>query len=581
LKTSHKHTLSVFGLVCLLAAGAYALVRTPFAGRDAAQPLPGARMLVQVGGNEVPFTLDPDDTGMSQPQVGQSAAAVSFDGDLRDLPQTGPEEKTLGVEFDRAGYDGADPDFVDPVLQSASGGGIPGPAANFAGLDLANWGAGWPPDTNGDIGPNHYIQTVNTSIGIYNRAGTQLAAFTFNTFFPDTPSLAACSASNDGDPIVLYDDVSGRWIITDFAWTDIQNGPYYECIAVSKTADPVAGGWWYYALDTYNPSGFETQRNLNDYPKLGVWHDGIYMTANMFDCTAAGCAAATYEGVKIWALNRSELINGLPLNYQYGNLGTAYFSLLPSHARGSAIPPAGTPNYLGELFSTTLLHTWKLSINWNHPGNSSLTGPVNTAIAAFSLASSVPQPAGPNVDSLSDRLMAQFQYTRVNGVPALWVTHSVSTSGRAAIRWYEFRNLGGTPSVYQQGTFSPDATHRWMGAVGVDKFGNMAVVYSASSSSVHPGIRYTGRQWSDALGVLDSGEATLVNGSGSQTAGGFGRWGDYAGMSIDPVDSCTFWFTTEYYNVTGTNWQTRIGSFSFPNCSNPAVEIYLPVTTRD
>jgi hypothetical protein len=117
-----------------------------------------------------------------------------------------------------------------------------------------------------------------------------------------------------------------------------------------------------------------------------------------------------------------------------------------------------------------------------------------------------------------------------------------------------------------------------MGAVGVDKFGNMAVVYSASSSGLHPQIRYAGRLWTDPLGALGQGETSLINGTGSQT--GFSRWGDYAGMAIDPVDSCTFWFTTEYYNATGTNWQTRIGAFSFPGCSNPSVEIYLPIIDR-
>ncbi|HUF37131.1 MAG TPA: hypothetical protein VMN57_01300 [Anaerolineales bacterium] len=511
--------------------------------------LPGSETVVQ-------FTRDPDDTTITQPQWGEPVAAFSMDTDLRSLPQIGPAEKTLGIEFEPAGIEATDPNYVDPVLQeTAPGLAIPGPAVSFAGLDLSTWGAGWPPDTNGDIGPDHYIQTVNTSLGIYSRTGTQLAAFTFDSFFSGTGT--PCDNDNNGDPIVLYDDVSGRWIITDFAWSNLDNGPYYECIAVSKTADPVSGGWWLYGLLAHTSF-------LNDYPKLGVWHDGIYMTANLFDCMF-NCGFASYQGVRIWALNRDDMIGGQPLNYQFATLGTAYFSLLPANARGAGMPAPGTPNYLGELLNSNTFRTLKLSIDWNNASNSTLTGPFSTTIASYSNASSVPQPNGQSLDSLAGRLMAQLQYSEVSGTGALWVTHSVSTSSRAAIRWYEFRNLGGTPSVFQQGTFSPDATHRWMGAVGVDDQGNMAVVYSASSSSVHPQIRYTGRLSGDPLGLLSQGEATLIAGTGSQT--NFSRWGDYAGMALDPVDGCTFWFTTEYYISTGTNWQTRIGSFSFPGCS--------------
>jgi hypothetical protein len=584
MKRLSARNLSIISLVLILAAGAFAIVRTPFAGWQFGKTLPSARMLSPAGGGEVPFTYDPEDTGATQTQAGQPVVAVSFDRDLRDLPQIGPEEKTLGVEFKPAGYNGADPDFVDPVLQQGGpNGGIPAPDQNFAGLDLATWGAGWPPDTNGDIGYGHYIQTVNTSIGIYDRTGVEVAAFTFDTFFTGTGT--ACDADNNGDPIVLFDDVAGRWIITDFAWSDLMSGPYFECIAVSKTSDPISGGWWFYALNSFDPGDPGAPLHyLNDYPKLGVWHDGIYLTANMFDCLNASCSSAQYKGVKIWALNRDDLIAGAPLNYQYANLGAAYYSLLPAHARGDHMPPAGTPNYLSaiDFFASDDFRTWKWSIDWDTPANTTLTGPLLTTVAAYTPIGDIPQAAGEMVDSLADRLMAQLQYTRVGGTPALWVTHSVSTSGHAGLRWYELRGLTGTPSVYQSGTYSPDATHRWMGALAVDQDGNMAIAYSASSSSLHPQIRYAGRLVGDPLGTLGQGEATLIAGTGSQS-GGFGRWGDYAGMALDPKDSCTFWFTTEYYAVTGSDWQTRIGSFTFPDCDAAPIldiDIFLPMILR-
>jgi hypothetical protein len=129
----------------------------------------------------------------------------------------------------------------------------------------------------------------------------------------------------------------------------------------------------------------------------------------------------------------------------------------------------------------------------------------------------------------------------------------------------EIRNMAGTPSVYQQGTFSPDSNYRWMPSLGVDKQGNMAVGYSVSSSAMYPAIRYAGRLAGDPLNQLSQGEASLIAGTGAQS-GGYNRWGDYASMTIDPTDGCTFWFTTEYYVTTGNNWQTRIGSFKYPGC---------------
>ncbi|MFZ0544282.1 MAG: hypothetical protein WAM60_02515, partial [Candidatus Promineifilaceae bacterium] len=255
--------LSVYGLILLLKASGPA---SESAKREAAIELllPGSDAITEV-------ERDFSDTSMSAVQAGRTNTAASFDGDVRDLPQIGPEEKSLGVEFEFEGSDAEageiDSDYIDPVKQDSVSAPnlIPGPTQNFGGLDLNNWGAGWPPDTQGDIGPNHFIQAVNTSIGIYSKTGSQLAAFTFDTLFAGTGT--PCDASNNGDPVVLYDNVSGRWIISDFAWNNIQNGPYYECIAVSKTADPVSGGWWFYGMRADDAS----HPWLNDYPKMGIW----------------------------------------------------------------------------------------------------------------------------------------------------------------------------------------------------------------------------------------------------------------------------------------------------------------------
>ncbi len=555
----HKKAVNVLILIMLGGFGLFLLLQSGGPAAENAQRDAAVQLLAPGGQRVVEVQRDITDTSMSAIQAGTSVSAVSFDGDLRDLPQVGPEEKSLGVEFELAGSELLNADNPDPVRQNSFGevNLIPGTDQNFAGLDLANWGAGWPPDTQGDVGPNHYIQAVNTSIGIYNKTGSQLAAFTFDTLFSGTGT--SCDADNNGDPVVLYDNVSGRWIVTDFAWTNIKDGPYYECIAVSKTADPVSGGWWFYALRADDAS----HPWLNDYPRLGIWGDGIYMTANMFDCLTVNCSSASYKGVRFWALNRDDLINGNPINYQFGDLGAAYFTLMPANAKLN-IPAVGTPNYMMALQTSNTMFTWKLSIDWNNPNNSVMSGPLSTNIASYSNISSIPQGgSGVNLDTLSGRLMAQLQYTEVGGTPALWVNHSVSSGGIGGVRWYEFRNLNGTPSVHQQSTYQPDSTHRWMGSLAVDSQGNMAVGYSASSNSIDPQIRYAGRLSTDALNTLGQGEATLIAGTGSQTT--YNRWGDYSAMTIDP-DGCTFWYTTEYLISTGTNWQTRIGSFSMPGC---------------
>lgn len=493
------------------------------------------------------------------PEVGQPVKAGSVNKDLRTLPRPDVAElaRSRGLRPEVL----MPPDKLaagnlnapDSVAQTSAALAMPSSSSSIAGLDLSNWGAGWPPDTHGDVGPNHYIQAVNTSLAIFDKAsGARLAAFTFDTFFDGTGT--PCDTANQGDPYVLYDVYSGRWIISDFSWPGaVRSGPYYQCIAVSKTADPVSGGWWMYGM-------LLSSTELNDYPKMGVWHDGIYLTANMFR------KASTFSGSKVWALNRDDLISGAPLRSVAFSLGSSYASLLPAHVRAS-LPPTTAPEYLLARGGTTsTLRIWRMKVNWTTPTASTLTGPANINVAAFTVPSAkVPQLGSTTtLDTLSDRLMSNVAYSNIGGNEALWVNHTVSSGGTMGVRWYEIRNLNGTASVFQQGTFQPDSTYRWMGSLAIDKQGNMAVGYSASSSTLNPQIRYAGRLVGDAAGTLGQGETTLIAGTGSQTS--YSRWGDYASMQVDPADGCTFWFTTEYYAATGTNWQTRIGSFKYPGC---------------
>ena len=452
---------------------------------------------------------------------------------------------------------------------------------SFNGLNFNDNGAGWPPDTNGDVGPSHYVQVVNTSIGIFNKTGTLLDSRTLNSFFSGAP--APCNAHNNGDPVVLYDAQADRWIVSDFSWTDIDNGPHYECLAASKTGDPLTGGWWYYALradDAAHPW-------LNDYPKLGVWPDGIYMSANMFACSGE-CSVGNFMGARVWAISSTQLYSGSVLTTVVFDTGSSYFSLLPSNLRGTP-PPAGTPNYfVSNDIGVTALDVFKFHVNWTRPLSSTFSG-------------ASPGARGRLFGAAQHGARAERQCRRQPERPAddaepvsRYFWHQVALAGAhrrnpTGIRWYQLNVTGGSVALApaQQGTYAPaDGLNRWMPSLAVDKFGNMAVGYSAASATHFADIRYAGRLVSDTLGTLGQAETILIAGAGAQnnTCGGTcSRWGDYSAMTVDPLDDCTFWYTTEYYAASGGNWQTRIGSFRYPICGPVPAPIlpreYLPLVS--
>jgi hypothetical protein len=546
-----KHVLAILALVVLLSAAL--LIPTPF--KSVAAP--------------------PEDLSAGPPTTVTPVMPKLFAGDVRRIPATLPQKegerrKPGGVAEPRL------PAANDPSLQAGpTAVAAPAPSSSFYGLDFANWGAGWPPDTNGDVGPTYYIQNVNTSIGIFDKStGAAVAAFTFDNLFSQAGTGTPCDTSNQGDPVVLYDPQADRWTITDFAWADANfaTGPFYECMAVSRSGDPVGGGWYFYAWQTASGA------LLPDYPKLGVWPDGIYMTANVFASSGSG----SFQYVQAWAFNKADLYAGLPARSVTFKLpkaikGVTVFSLLPSNMRTvTGTPPAGAPNYLASIWGSYAVRLWQFKVDWNNMANSTLTGPTTIAVSTFSVPPSAIAAKGGNaLDSLGYRLMMQNQYTNLGGTQSIWLTHTVGNgSGIASIRWYQV-NVG-TAKIVQQGTYNPDSTHRWIPSLAVDKLGNMAVGYSVSSSAIYPGIRYAGRLVTDPLGTLAQGETSLIEGTASQV-GNFSdgsannRWGDYAAMTIDP-DGCTFWFTTEYYEapqpttLAQDNWKTRIGSFKFSSC---------------
>jgi hypothetical protein len=447
----------------------------------------------------------------------------------------------------------------DPVVQTSAG-PLVGTAAglNFAGVGDGDYGFSpnaAPPDTNGAVGATQYVQWVNESFAVFDKTTGALVhgPVAGNSLWSGFGG--GCQTNNDGDPVVQYDKAANRWIFTQFS---VHTTPYLQCVAVSTTSD---------ATGTYNRYAFSEGPNFPDYPKLGVWPDAYYISFNMFN-------GNFFAGGRACAFDRSAMLAGTAATQICFQLSTAYGGLLPSDLDGSTAPPAGSPNFF-LAFNTNSLDLWKFHANFVTPASSTFTGPTNIPVAAFSAAcgggTCIPQ-SGTNqqLDSLADRLMYRLAYRNFGDHEALVATHSVTAGTSVGVRWYELRSPNATPTVFQQGTYAPDANYRWMGSIGMDKVGNIAVGYSVSSGSMNPAIRYTGRVPTDAPGTMQL-ENTIWNGTGSQN-GGLSRWGDYSAMTIDPVDDCTFFYTNEYQKANGSfNWSTRIASFKFPSCGTSQV----------
>lgn len=519
-----------------------------------------------------------------------------------------------------------------PTAQTPAGPNAPTiPGASIEGLGATSSfptfkASGVPPDTDGAVGRTQYVQLVNSSFVVLDKATHAVLAGPTRTdqLWASLGSTNPCAPQGppstdlggDGDGIVLYDHLADRWIITQFANASSTTGPFYECVAISQTAD-ATGSFFLYYFTFSNFNG--TQRLFNDYPKIGIWPDAYYFSYNSF--TAAGAGV----GSLLCALDRTNMLSGAAtLRGHAGPAGTASDTppntpagenqicfndsdsgLLPSDLDGATLPPANSPNYFVEWFDTSNLAVWKFHVDFNTPTNSTLNGvnwaspfgpnpstlnPIKIPVTAFtptcglSASACVPQStSGPQtgsgqlLDPLSDRLMYRLAYRNFGSHESLVVNHSIQISGTGSgIRWYDIRNLQSTPpTIFQSGTWngSPaDSNWRWMGSAAMDKFGNLALGYSVSGTTMFPAVAYVGAASTDSTGTLGpfDNEATLHAGTGYEPTGaGNGRWGDYSAMSVDPQDDCTFWYTNEYYDTTSAtvfDWHTRIGSFKLAQC---------------
>lgn len=526
-----------------------------------------------------------------QPPVGEEPASagplvilpdkMDVSPPLRDIAPivAPPDDEALRrfIELERLpGHNTGSAGDVNPTLQDWNGPtAMPSPSQNWDGINNTGYSVR-PPDTNGDVGPNHYIQWVNLRFQIWNKTGTSLyGPAAGNTLWSGFGGQ--CQTTNDGDPVVLYDQLADRWVMMQFAVTSTPN---LICIAVSQTADPL-GSWYRYSYAWKNSY-------MPDYPKIGLWPDGYYLSVNQF--TQAGA----WRGAGVAAFERAKMLTGAAAQTIYFNgytYNSNYGGMLPADWEGTAQPPSGAPCPFAEWDDSTWIapsdavRVWNFHVDWTTPANSTFgsgtpftpnyvlpTADVNPTICATSPCIDQPGTAQ-NLDEISDRVMHRLQYRNfsADGYQAMVTNHTVKAgSNIAGIHWFELRNTGGGWALHQQGTYGPaDLASRWMGSIAMDRQGNMALGYSVSSASVYPSIRYVGRVVTDTLGTMPQGETTLIAGGGYQSDSA-ARWGDYSAMQVDPVDDCTFWYTQEYARSSNAyTWYTRIGAFKFPGCSKP------------
>jgi hypothetical protein len=562
-------------------------------------------------------------TARMRPLIPKFSKAVAFDVSpaLRDLVPSPkrfvPSSSVLEVRPERGPVPHYKGHSIDGALQTSSqvgAAGVVGPLisstlANFEGLsNQDNFNIfGFrvnPPDPNGEVGRNHYVEMINLVFAVYDKSGNRLLGPV------DTGTLWSGFAVPDctdpsGDPVVLYDQFADRWLLSQFTTRGFNpagnfNGkPFYNCVAISQTGDPT-GAYFRYAFIT---SGADSEPFFPDYPKYGVWGNSYLLTSRDFGPKNA-------YGISVYALEKDRMVAGDPnaravhffLDSAVVPISQIGDGLLPADIDGTRRPVNGAPAPIvgtmddGGPYGASFdgLNVYELKVQWRSTPTASLNLVSQLPVASFdsiypcgtvagsqppSARDCLPQPGitdgSQYLDILSYRQRPTFRlaYRNFGTYESLVTNQSVEAlPSVAGVRWYEIRRTKGVYSLFQQGTFAPgDGVHRWMGSVAMDKIGDIALGYSVvNGTNVYPGIRYTGRLSGDTLGQMTLGEGTVINGTGVQTTTN-SRWGDYTDMTVDPTDDCTFWYVNEYYTAAGqasspAGWQTRIASFKLPGC---------------
>lgn len=523
------------------------------------------------------YATTPVEPSRGPDQVGEPAIPIVTQP-ARDLPDWQLDPNLLGLEGKRREDYGFIPfDYpytpkVDPLLSLNSSLRAPEPDG-FSNLihnyDGQSTGAS-PPDTVGDVGPNHFVQAVNLS-GSTVRVIRKSDGVVLKTFTMQSLTTASPCNSGIGDPIVIYDRAADRWMISE-----LPNSGGNVCVYVSTTADPTG---------SYNAYRFAVGGGTIDFPKYGVWPQNGGAGSYFF-----GSNSGSGGRHDVVALDRAKMLQGLPATFQkfsVPDLPNSGFQLvLPSNMQGPTPPPDGEPALFVRPYddeaqvgastpSTDLLNLWELRVDWATPANSSLTQQPSLAIGDYDMTlcglggiwNCMPQPnTSQKIDPIREPLHFPFVYRNFGSYQTLVGTFPEDVDGtdHSAMRWFELRKSGsGAWAVQQEGVVGGETgVHRSVGSISVDSSGNLAMAYTRTGTTApyFPSIYYRGRLSTDPPGTMPQGEHVIVDATNSNTDNE--RWGDYSGIGVDPVDDCTFWYTSEY----GGNGNTKIAAFKFDAC---------------
>jgi len=523
--------------------------------------------------------------------VGGPVTPYKFTGSLKDLPlavswkEGDPIKEIPRRRF--AAKNAQSNDYKmskDPLAElqkntaNSAGRGFDTTILNFEGLGFTGVN---PPDPVGDIGKDYFIQSINGSGGsifsIYNKLTgvVEVGPIVMGSLAPNS---SACS-SGSGDPIILYDESAKRWFMQEF----VSGGNDKLCFYISSTSDPINGGWNFYEF---------TGATFPDYPHFGIWSDAYLGTANENPAT-------------VYAFDRTNMLAGTTARAAQvivlGDLpGYGFQTATPVDWDSDLAPPAGAPGIIMRHIdeeahssfpdnpATDLLEMYNFVVDFDNSSNSVLNQLANITITDFnsffldySTFATVPQPnSTARLDAIREVILNRLQYwnfgTHESIIGVLPTNINPATTGseiNAGLRWFELRRVGGIANpwtLFQEGTYDPGVAteNRLVGSLSIDKAGNIAMAYSKTNTDTNnplsASLAYTGRLVSDPKDVMTQPEMLIKTGSGANTSG---RWGDYASMSVDPVDRCTFWFTGEYQN--GSDWGTSISSFKFDACDGP------------
>lgn len=487
--------------------------------------------------------------------------------------------------------------------------GVPAPSVVISALGLisgsaaqpGNAGTSVPPDTNGDLSPIHYIQWLNTRWAVFDKAtGARITASAAgNSFWAGFGGR--CQTTNAGDPIALWDDKAERWVMSQFT----TGATASQCFAISSTSDPLGT---YYRYEFIWPAD-----HFGDYPHIGIWHDASgQQNAYTLVTHEFNTAGSAFHGAAFTALDREKMLAGQPaVMVRYPDFDA--YGAQPVHMEGQYDAPAGSCPVFTYFDATAGDYLfWDLCVDWATPANSTISAVQRVASATPFVPNynTIPQlGTTAQLDEFGSNLMYRASARAFPpGAPhamSLVVNHSVQGDvEQSSVRWVHFDLRKSTDSfatifangfdepagpvqlvksISDEGVYAPDSNHRWMGAINIDNSGNIGLGYSVSSSTLNPKLRITGRTTTDTAGTMrDEVDCTpATTGSQTGTFSGRGRWGDYASMSVDPSDECTFWFTGEYFATTSSgSWSTRICSFKFPECGLPNFNLVSETPAR-